>query len=795
MLRNGLLALLFALCGIVSAAQSFRGGISGAVTDSSGAALPGVEVVVTSPQTGLTRTVATDDAGNYAIPELPIGRYDISVKKQGFSGAEVKDVEVVVSVTTTQNVSLKTGQVSEVVEVTANVPLVETSTNTMGGTIEGQQAAELPVNGGDFIKLLTLVPGATGDPSNAADSPGSFGLFSANGARGRSNNYLLDGTDMNDGYRNLPAINEAGVFGTPAVVLPIEAIAEVPVISGAEAEYGRNAGAIVNLVTKSGTNKFHGSAYEFFRNNALDARNYFNNKPFAQDAFHNNQFGGTLGGPIVHDRTFFFVSYEGQREKVGIPSLAHVPDPVTDIAANGGATNPVIAALLAKHPWPTPNITPDAAGNNVEVSTPGANRVDSFIGKIDQHIGKSDLFTGRYFFGDSDQSFPLALLGGNVLPGYNTITPTRVQVLSLSYTHSFSPRLLLELRGGWNRYAQKFSPEDIGFNPSSIGLVTTTNPQDFGLPFISVSGFAPIGSNASLPRGRVDTNYQFVGNVGYTTGCHIYKFGYEFRRTFVNGFFDAGYRSKLSFASIQDFLSGTISGGRQAIGNSKRYTYQNNDAIYLQDNWKLSRKLTFNYGLRWDYFGVIGEKEGRFSIFDPAVGLKQVKQLYPRDLNNFSPRVSFAYDMRGDGKTVVRAGFGVFNDAFSQDFFVGQLPFNTFHPGPGYNGTGSSPILFSFSPTATIQSGVPVFDPTTFSATDVFTVDQRLRTPYYENYNLNVQQELTTYSALQIGYVGSVGRKLFRYRDINQVIDPVTGARPFDNLSAPAPSPPGTTSV
>jgi outer membrane receptor protein involved in Fe transport len=783
-MRHIRLLCLFLLVGTCAFAQSFRGSISGTITDKTGAALSGSEVTISSPQTGLTRTVTTDDSGNFSVPELPLGNYNVAAKKQGFRTGTLTNVAVAVSESTSANITLQPGEVSETVEVTAAAPLIETTTDNLGGTIQGEQAAQLPVNGGDFVKLLTLVPGATGDPSQAGDSPGSFGLFSANGSRGRSNNYLLDGTDMNDGYRNLPAINEAGVFGTPAVILPIESIAEVPVISGAEAEYGRNSGAIVNLVTRSGTNTLHGSAYEFFRNNALDARNYFNAKPIKQDAFHNNQFGGSLGGKIVRDKTFFFVAYEGQRESVGIPSLAVVPsdaDIATAIADNGGVVNPVIAGLLALHPYPTPNLPPNPSGQNLEASTLGSNSVNSVIGKIDQNIGTSNTISGRYFYGQSDQSFPLALLGGNVLPGNNTVTPTHVQVLSLSATHIFSPRLLLEVRGGWNRYAQQFFPEDHSFDPNSIGLNTTSNPQDFGLPIIAISGFANIGSNNSLPRGRVDTNWQFFTNMSYSTGAHSYKFGYEFRRTFVDGFFDAGHRGKFSFASLDDFIAGNISSGSQSIGFSNRDTFQNNHALYGQDSWKLTRKLTFNYGLRWDYYGVIGEQKNRFSNFDTATASLVIpKQLYPRDLNNFSPRISFAYDVFGRGRTIVRAGFGVFYDAFSQDFFVGQLPFNTSNAGVGYNGTGVAPILFSSSPVATLEPGVRVFPADTFTASDVSTVDQKVRTPYYENFNLNVQQQLTQYAAFDIGYVGSVGRKLFRTLDINEA-NPATGLHPFPN--------------
>ena len=264
------------LAAMLVSAQTFRGGIQGTVMDTSGAAVAGAQVTAASPDTNLTRTAQTSDSGDYAFTELPPGNYNLTVIKQGFSKKALSNVQVAVSSNTHADVTLSPGEVRETVEVQADIPVVETTSDNMGGIIGGETAAALPVNGRDFTKLLVLVPGATGDPSGAADSPGSFGLFSMNGNRGRSNNYLLDGTDMNDGYRNLPAINQGGVFGTPATILPMDALAEVPVLSNTEAEYGRNSGAVVNLVTKSGTNNFHGSLYEYFRNNALDARNYFN---------------------------------------------------------------------------------------------------------------------------------------------------------------------------------------------------------------------------------------------------------------------------------------------------------------------------------------------------------------------------------------------------------------------------------------------------------------------------------------------------------------------------------------
>jgi outer membrane receptor protein involved in Fe transport len=792
-----LASALFLLClSSILIAQTFRGGIQGTVTDSSGASVAGADVTAKNAETGLLRTAKTDDQGDFVITELPLGTYSITASKQGFGTKVLNGINVAVSSNTRADVQLQPGEVKEEVVVTAEAPIIDTTGNTLGGTLQAQQLKDLPVNGGDFAKLLTLVPGSASDPNGDSDSPGSFGTFSINGNRGRSNNYLLDGTDMNDGYRNDPAINEAGVFGTPATLLPIDSLEEIGILSNMEPEYGRNSGAVVNIVTKSGTNKLHGSVFEYFSNNALDARNAFNSKtdssgnPIPQDTFHNNQYGGSLGGPIVKDKTFWFVAYEGWRENGGLPGIASVPSQA-EITAHG-PVNPVIAKLLSRNPWGTLPAVGDTGADNAteQVTDHFKNRVDSLIFKIDQHFGRgeaSDLLTARYFYGDSDQSFPLALGGGTTVPGFNTVTPTRVQVLSLSYTHLLTPKLLLEVRGGWNRFAEGFFPEDQSFNPATIGLNTgVTNKQDFGLPQISFSdGTSGLGGNNSLPRHRFDTNWQYFTNLGYTSGKHNVKFGYEYRRTTVNQFYDLGYRGRLKFTDFSNFLDGNIdNGGSQFAGDSQRTTHQNNSGFYVQDNWRFTRRLTVNAGLRWDYFGVIYEDKNRFSLFNPATqSLALVGQgggpgsLYPKDLNNFAPRLSAAYDLRGNGNTIVRAGWGIYYDAFSQDFFIGHFPFNTFNPGPAYNGIGPSAITAAGSVAGTIVNNAPIF--TAFSPTaDAWTVDQNIRTPYIQNYNVNVEQALGKKMALTVGYVGSAGTKLFRFRDINQH-DPATGAFPF----------------
>src|SRR5580704_929040 len=347
-----LLGALFVLSGPGVHAQTFRGTILGSVSDSSGAAVPGASVTIKNLDTGLTRTVATSDDGSYSAPELPIGNYSVSVEKAGFKTGVVTGIRVEVSTERRADIVLQPGQLAQTVEVTGEeLPMVESTSNTLGGIVESKVVTSLPVNGRDYQKLIFLVPGVTGSPDQITDSPGSFGIFSVNGARGRANNFLLDGTDMNDGYRNDPAINEAGVFGTPATILPVEAIAELRVASNFEAEYGRSAGGVINVVTKSGTNEWHGTAFEFLRNTVLNARNYFDPVGTPKQPFNNNQYGGAFGGPIIHDKTFFFLDYEGFRERGKESSPACVPT-AADISANAptpgnlASINPVIQNLL-----------------------------------------------------------------------------------------------------------------------------------------------------------------------------------------------------------------------------------------------------------------------------------------------------------------------------------------------------------------------------------------------------------------------------------------------------------------
>ncbi|HYK49592.1 MAG TPA: carboxypeptidase-like regulatory domain-containing protein, partial [Terriglobales bacterium] len=310
------LSAIILLLASLASAQSFRGSIRGKITDPSGSVIANAKVSARNTGTGLTREATTSDDGAYVLAELPAGIYTVTAQAAGLSPAAM-NVRVNVGLDTTADFDLtQVERRQEQLNVTAEAPLIEATRDVLGEIVEQHLVTELPLNGRDFSKLVALTPGTTVDPSGVAGTQGGFGQFNVNGNRDRSNNYMLDGTDNNDPFFNNSALNQTGIGGAPASLLPIEAIEEFNLQSQFAAEYGRNSGSVVNIVTRSGTNHLHGSAFEFFRNSALDARNFFNTQP-RKSVFQNNNFGAAVGGPIVKDRTFFFGAYEGQRERVG----------------------------------------------------------------------------------------------------------------------------------------------------------------------------------------------------------------------------------------------------------------------------------------------------------------------------------------------------------------------------------------------------------------------------------------------------------------------------------------------
>jgi hypothetical protein len=799
------------------AAQSFRGGIRGEITDAHGLPVAGAKVIARNLGTSETREVTADAEGEYRFLELPAGEYEVSAMAPGLQEARVSRVRVEVGAETV--IGVKLSQVKDrqdTVTVVETVPLVETSSTTLSQVVDRQLVQELPLNGRDFGKLVALTPGVTVEGSGVAGSEKGFGQFNINGNRDRSNNYNLDGTDNNDPFFNNSALNQVGITGAPATLLPLDAIQEFSIQSQFGSEYGRNSGSVVNIITRSGTNVFHGSLYEYNRNSAFDARNYFNTKlqqggaPNPQSRFNNNNFGGSLGGPVLKDHAFFFFAYEGQRERVGSDFTLKVPSAAQIATAQALAVNNPVQTVPSVNPAliEITDLFPTSDANSLAYSVRDKNDSNNLIGKIDYQLNENNTLSGRYAFGQSDQVFPLGSLGGfgsgSRLANFAQISPTRVQVVSVNWLTNFSTTKYNEVRFGYSRFRTGFNSADATpgnpnfIDPTALGLNLGTG--HVGLPEIDFNGdLENLGATAfSVPRGRLSETFQILDNYSWIRGHHTFKFGGEYHRYDVQSFNDNLERGlldvntcvfisstscpRLSTDAIVNELANFYIGNIFAQGNSgntQRFTFNNNFGFFGQDEVRLRPNLTVTGGLRWEYIGPLGEKHNLLSNFDASnnlvrVGSPTLPNVYNRDLNNFAPRLGISWNARRN--TVVRAGYGFYYDYTPQNnlianfttsagiatnpvpslsgspFFVGAL---TFDP-TVWNGTSTNPAnpVFTLVPAGTPQS--------------IFVTDHNLRTPYVQSWSLNIQQEINRALAFEVGYVGSKGTKLTRLYDANQ---------------------------
>ena len=790
-------------------AQSFRGSIRGQVVDPNGKLIAGAKVSAKSPATGLVRDTITGAEGAYVLAELPVGLYTVTAEAGGFSPV-AQNIVVNVGLDTTANFDLTTlAQRTEQVTVAANAPVIEQTRDVLGQAVDRKLVDELPLNGRDFGKLVALVPGVTVEPAGVAGTEFGFGQFNINGNRDRSNNYTLDGTDNNDPYFNNSALNQVGITGAPATLLPIDAIQEFNLQSQFAAEYGRNSGSVVNIITRSGTNKFHGSAFEFLRNSALDARNYFNTEP-RKSEFQNNQFGGSLGGPIVKDKTFFFLAYEGQRENVGsdftlfVPTAAEIATAQQYALQSGiNAINPALTKVL--------DFYPQSSTGQIASVVHDKNDLDNFIAKIDENLSNTEQLTGRYAFGQSYQVFPLGNNGGfgkgSRLPQFAQTSPTRVQVVSFSLLSTLSSTRINEVRFGYSRYRTSFSSLDANFDPASIGLDLGTGklglPEfDFSIPQLENLG----AQGFSVPRGRTSQTYQILDNFTWLHGKHTFKFGGEFHRADVKNFNDNLERGIFSFSpdptvltpclvagplpapcndpvvlSLANFYLGDGSVSADT-GNTHRTTYNNGLSFFAQDDFRATSTLTLNLGLRWEYFGPLSEANNLLSNLAPdgtlaMVGTHGLNGVYNRDLKNFGPRLGLAWSPFPNA--VVRMGYGIYYDYVPQDLFIANF---TTSAGVATNPIGPDPVLpLAFNQNAFNGStpGVPILTPITTGPFTIFATPRNFPTPYSQNWNFNIQDKLWENTSLEVGYVGSKGTHLVRLFDANQ---------PDENFNFPNPN-------
>jgi len=801
-------------------AQSYRGSIRGKVVDPSGRLIAGAKVSAKNGATGLQRETVTGSDGAYVLAELPAGEYTVTAASAGLSPVS-RNVVVSVGLDTTADFDVtKLEKQTTQLTVTAEAPVVDQTRDVLGEVVERRLVVDLPLNGRDFGKLVALVPGATVEPAGVAAVQDGFGQFSIDGNRDRSNNYTLDGTDNNDPFFNNSALNQTGIGGAPASLLPVDAIQEFNLQSQFPAEYGRNSGAVINIITKSGTNQFHGSAFEFVRNDLFDARNYFNRVidfsgiHHPKTAFRNNQFGASLGGPIIKDKTFFFGAYEGQRERVGsdfslqVPTQAQIGEAQTLVAGNGMTASPVLTSVLT-------TFFPTSTTGTVPGVVHDTNDVDSLIAKIDHQISDRESISGRYAYASSQQVFPLGGLGGfgsgSRLPAFAQTSPARVQVLSVSFLSSLSAHKVNEVRFGYSRYRTSFSSLDANFDPTTLGLDFGTGK--LGLPEIDFGGvFDNLGATAySIPRGRTSQSFQILDNFIFESGRHTFKFGGEYRRAQISSFNDNLERGLFSFSpdatSLTDcglkvppaacsdlgalVLANYYLGNTYPsidAGNTQRTTFNNGLAFFAQDDFRASAHLTLNLGLRWEYFGPISEKNNLLANLGSdgllhMVGSGGVNSAYNRDLNNFGPRIGFAWNPFS--KTIVRGGYGIYYDYIPQDLMIANF---TNDAGLVTPPLGPKPVIslannYNSAAFSSPAPDFPVFTvppgPYPIAGSDIFFTPRNLGTPYVQSWNLNLQQEMIKNVALQVGYVGSKGTKLVRLLDANQ--PNVFGTRPDTN--------------
>jgi hypothetical protein len=771
-------------CGVLLA-QSYRGSIRGRVSDASGGALAGAKITAKSGATGLVRETVTGADGAYVLAELPAGQYVVMTETAGLATVS-QNVIVNVGLDTTADFDMAhIERRVEQVSVTAEAPLVEATRDVLGEVVDQRLVTELPLNGRDFGKLVALVPGATVEPSGVAGTQFGFGQFNINGNRDRSNNYTVDGTDNNDPYFNNSALNQVGITGAPASLLPVDAIQEFNLQSQFGAEYGRNSGSTVNILTRSGGNQLHGSAFGFFRNSALDARNFFNRED-RKTSFQNSQFGASVGGPIVKDKTFFFGAYEGQRERVGSDFILGVPTETQKAEArqvaldNGAAViNPALDNIL--------NFYPASDSGSIFGVVRDKNDMDSLLAKVDHAISNTEQISVRYAFARSEQVFPLGNNGGfgkgSRLPQFAQTSPTRVQVVSASLLSTLSAHFINEVRFGYSRYRTSFSSLDANFDTSSLGLDFGNGKS--GLPEFdfSVPQLENLGAQGfSVPRGRTSQTYQVLDNATWLRGKHTLKFGGEYRRASVENFNDNLERGIFSFGPsgldpdpVVDALANFYLGNAFVLaltGNTERTTYNNGLSFFGQDDIRVRPNFTLNVGLRWEYFGPISEAHNLLSNLAPdgtlaQVGTDGLDGAYRRDLNNFGPRVGFAWNIYPT--TVLRGSYGIYDDYIPQHLMLANftpsagIATNPFLP---FGANAVVPLFFDQNAFVNPDSG-PVLFPGS-APFNIFVVPRNFATPYVQNWNFNMQHEVSKDAAIEIGYVGSKGTRLVRLLDQNQ---------------------------
>jgi hypothetical protein len=783
--------LILACCSLQ--AQTGTCVLLGTVADGSGAALPNVKVTATNTATQLGISVVTDASGDYRIPGLSPGRYELRAALNSFVTEVHRDIDLEVSQQLEINISMKLGAIEQEVTVSGGAPLVENTTSSISGVVGDQQMRELPLNGRDIFQLVALQAGVSPNLSAGPSLWGKGGInkVAVNGQRAFNNNVTIDGMDAND-----PLYNQSP-GGASGVLLGVDAIQEFRIYTDTfSAEYGRDSGSVIQTITRSGTNDLHGSLFEFLRNSALDTKNYFDLPNSPIPPFIRNQFGGSVGGPAKKDKAFFFVSYEGFREGEGLTSVSTVPDalaregllPAAATPSNPGGGpcavgNQTGCINVGVNPLITPYLNIIAAangpdfGNGTAQITSTERRItneDYVMGRFDYTFSNTHTFFARYIHDASSSEMPYL---STLVPGFPGVQDVGNQYLTLQDQRFLKPNLMNLLAFGFNRTGYIAQPDDT-FPQLSISL-----SPDRPIGVLAIAGIGAIGNNLVYPVGGISNTYQVQDSLSWTLGKHALKFGAEYRRLQMNGPFDLYVNGEYAFAAfganssnnpaLEDFLEAKpliYLGTQPDNSDSDRGLRQNWLSGYVQDDWRVTPRLTLNLGVRYEFYSNPTEEAGRIAnvinvATDPVATVGKFMKSTPTDL--FAPRVGIAWNLTPDGKTVLRSGAGIFYDQIYGNLYGNDRFFPPFY--------GGLQVLFPtfLNPLSAASAAASI--PTSLTYTPKW--------PTVYQYNLNLQRELTSRSVFKIAYVGARGNDLIRLVDENP-FNVALGTRPNPNFGS-----------
>ena len=795
-------------------AQGDTGRLNGTVVDANGAAIVGANVKLISKSTSQVREVATRDSGDFAFTLLPPGNYKIEVFANGFRTTLVEDVRINITQTTTLVVTLEPATISGVVTVNADAPLVQQQSSQIGRVIEGPTIQQLPLATRNFQQLLTLSPGTSASVSNNTELGRGDSIVSVNGQRTTSNNVRINGIDA----------NAIGTNATPNIAVPAtDSLQEFIVQTSLyDASQGRNAGGNVEAVTRSGGNQFHGNAYYFLRNKVFNENEFFlESAEQPKPALSRHQFGGTLGGPIVKDRLFFFGSYQGTRETNGASLnnsllFPFMPPQLRDDnrsaaalqATFGVAANPVAVTILNSKLSNGQFAIPSAATPSgfTPISAISRFREDQFNANFDFELRDTHTLSFKHFFARNpmfQSNFNFAALGNGPtqLPGAGADLTIVQGLNSITDTYVLSSKVVNQARFGYMRLRNTSTPEE-PFTGAELGISSPLQNLFPGMPTLVVTGLFTLGPSPFADQSSRINAFTVGDTLSILAGSHQLRIGGEYRHSELNFFFNAFSRGQINFASFNDFLIGS---GVSLIGSGvfDRANRTNDLSGFLQDDWKLNTRLSLNLGVRYDFYGFPYDTRGRLVNFLPdqfrqgtptapaiapngfvqaeegmLAGVPEVaKTLVPGDKNNISPRVGFALRLNEAGSIVLRGGYGIYYDRFSARYANTQLlnyPYFALAVGlPGILRTFANPFIpvpqpgaFPLNPT--IPSPLSPLSPIVGVPISGLFVDPELSTPYVQQYNTNIQWELFKNYLLEVGYVGSKGTKLLQVITLNQ---------------------------